>query len=122
MKLSMDNTPKQNIEICKEEIIKLRKETEKDDVEIYSDSFGFGTGLTRLCIVITRNSLGEYSLIHYQADLANPLVICFLNVHLLVVHSISPSVLSWTLGILEIKEFNSFIHASLINPSSVNNG
>ena len=66
-KLSIDNTAEQNIQICMKELSRLRVETEKDDVEIYSNSFGFGTGLIRLCVVITRNKAWEYNLIHYQA-------------------------------------------------------
>ena len=63
----MSNTPQQNSKICMQEIINLRAETEKDDVEIFAETYGFGTGLLRLSIVITRNSEGKYNFIHYQA-------------------------------------------------------
>ncbi len=33
---------------------------------IWDDSFGFGVGAIRLCVVITKNKDDQYSLIHYQ--------------------------------------------------------
>jgi hypothetical protein len=61
-----DGTIERNSEISGEEIEKMRKETEGDDEEIYCQSFGFGVGVIRLCVVIAKNSDDKYSLIHYQ--------------------------------------------------------
>ncbi len=61
-----DGTIERNMETCMVEIEKLRKETEGEDEEIFCDSFGFGVGAIRLCIVVTKNKDDKYNLIHYQ--------------------------------------------------------
>lgn len=61
-----DGTIERNLKISEEEVIKIREETEGDDKEIFCDSFGFGVGVIRLCVVITKNKDDKYSLIHYQ--------------------------------------------------------
>jgi len=71
IEVSIDNTEQKNLEICAEEISKLREETEQDDCEIFSESFSIGNGLVRLSIVITRTDAWEYNLIHYQVCAGN---------------------------------------------------